>query len=670
MSNYERRNLLNLLVMLSIGLVAVLISLPRQSVSPADIDYANRPVYTLTPSFETEALNNRMLVSQTFRPFAARPDSAREWPPMTAHGQSRAQLLQIIRQTFRRNLHPNAILHGNAAHVPVGWAYIELHNATDLPQSLVLSMPQYRCNEATLWVGQTQAGPQIAGPFTLVGTLRNNTPLGNRFYPFFNYAFPFTVAPRTTVPVLLRTQNYASFHEVDVLLSRQRTYTEMAFLNSIRDGVNVVVFLILAIVAMLIGWLSQSQLLRWFGVHLLSLSVMCASHVGYLSLLPYPDWGSINADTVGTLCRIWINAMVHPFFYHMIKPAIRRPRRYKLAVLGYCAASALLMGLHLLPLRYYDHLNYGINLGMVSLTLLNVGWLLVYAVLAYRRAHIWTPLAICALALIPLIVGQIIPLIQAYGQQDMYRQAPPGPIYILLILSYLTFEQFRKELVTRQGMQAQVREVAERNDVLRRQEIEHIGRELHDQVGNTLATALGYLGRRSMDAEKLRTIIMSAISELRFLSHNLVKDDDRPITCKVETLVSRFNDFATVQLTYTDYTQQGINQLAPLKQQNLYRIIQELLTNVIRHAGATQASVQFFSDGTTVDVSVEDDGPGFDIAASQTKGIGIQNIYKRAALAGISVQFDATPTGTSILLQTTLDDPVVTLSHANPNHSY
>lgn len=608
----------------------------------------NGYIYTLTNALDSEPLNNRMLVSQSAQ---TEPDSAL------------TDLIPTIRRTFRRNPHREAVLHGNSARVPVGWAYVELRNTTDQPRPLVLHMPQYRCKQATLWVGQNDR-------FGLVGTLHNDTPLGNRFYPFFNYAFPFTVPPRTTVPLLLRTQNYASYHEVDVQLSGQRTYAETAYVDSIRDGVNVAVFLLLSVVALLIGWSSESLLLRWFGLYLVSLSLMCASHVGHLSWLRYPSGIALNADTVGLFCRILINVMVHPFFYQMIKPAIRRPRLYKRLVVGYCAVCTLLMSLFLLPLTYFDSLNYGINLGMVSVTIINIGWLLLWAALAYQRARIWSPLAICLLGLTPIILSQLISFIRTAGEQDTYRQAPLSPAYILLVLSYLTFDQFRKELVTRQRMQAQVREVANYNDALRREEIESIGRELHDQVGNTLATALGYLGRSPLNPDKLRSIILSAISELRFLSHNLVKDDDRPLTDKVETLVSRFNDFAPVRLTYTDYTNRQINQLATLKQQNLYRIIQELLTNVIRHSGATQATVQFFSDGTTVDASVEDDGIGFDVAASQLKGIGIQTIYKRAALSGISVQFDAAPTGTTVLLQTTLNDPILTLTDANPNHSH
>lgn len=174
MSKPEKHNTLSLLLMLGIGLVAVVISLPRRSVSPAGIDAVNGPVHTPGPSFETESLNNRMLVSQTF-----------------CLDSGRVVRSPAIRRSFTRNTNSESLLHGNSARVPVGWAYIALRNNTDQPMSLVLSMPQYRCNQATLWLGQPGLGkatssdsyPPMATHFARVGTLRSNTPLRDRFLP-------------------------------------------------------------------------------------------------------------------------------------------------------------------------------------------------------------------------------------------------------------------------------------------------------------------------------------------------------------------------------------------------------------------------------------------------------------------------------------------------------
>ena len=605
---------------------------------PAD---GRQPIYTITDVFESEPLNSRMWLSQTFR---LNPN------------QSFSQVLATVARQFRPNTDRAVVAHGNAAHEPVGWAFVELRNATAHPQTLVLSMPQYRCNQATLFVGR-------GNRFDSVGTVQNTTQLGNRFFPSLNLAFPVSLPPRGRLPLLLRTESHVGFHEVDVRLTRQNTYAGTAFVDAIRDGSQVIICFLLALVSLLIGWQSANRLMLTFGGYLFSLGGAFSCLFGYLSFLPYPDWTSINAATLGTLFRLGIGITVHPFLYQVVRPAIRKRWLYERLVTGFCSISAFFIGLHLIPYRYYGFVNYPINQAMNYLDIVNTGWIAYIAVLAYRRARIWSLLVVFLILFVPVVINQFLALVQTPNGQDSFRTPATHPMLIILALSYLTFEQFRREVITRQLLQRQVQQVRQDLNTLRREEIEGIGRDLHDQVGNTLATALGYLSRLPTDTQKPRAVIVNAIHELRFLSHNLVKDDDRPLTDKVETLIGRINDFAPTTVSYADYTHQRIDQLSALKQQNLYRILQELLTNVIRHARATQASVQFFCDDTSIDVSVEDDGIGFDLTTGTGRGIGIQNIYKRAALAGIEVQFDAAPNGTSVLLKTFLHD-------ADPNHPH
>ena len=112
--------------------------------------------YLVTPQFDSDRLNSRMLLSGTFR---------------LNLNDSLAKLVPVIRRQFHPNPNPDAVAHGNAAHAPVGWAFVELVNATNQTQRLVLSMPHYRCNQATLFVGR---GSRLDS----VGTIKNTTPLG------------------------------------------------------------------------------------------------------------------------------------------------------------------------------------------------------------------------------------------------------------------------------------------------------------------------------------------------------------------------------------------------------------------------------------------------------------------------------------------------------------
>ena len=631
------------LVIVAVGLAGIGLLSRLATQSATGRTGADAPVYTVTNLFTADQLNTRMWISSDV------------WFDPTA---SLSRTRQAVRRGFRPNTDPGALLYGNIAYAPVGWAYVELSNATNQPQTLVLSMPHYRATKATLFLGRGTG-------FDSVGTQQKTLLPGHRFFPFFNLAFPLTLPPHAVLPVLLRTETFVGFHEVDVRLSQRAVYLDTSLIDTIREGSQVIICLIIAAIALLIGWRSANRLLLSFGGYMLSLSGAFSCLYGYLFLFNYPAWLSVNADTLGTLALLLVNITLHPFLYEVIKPALRHPDRYQRGVLAICVANALLIGLHVLPYRLYALIGHPVSIGLNALMTLNVVWLAYFSWLAFRRAGIWSMLLICLLVYWPFFLNQLLLLVQvSQGQTPSpFRLPVSHPMLIILALSYLAFEQFRKEVITRQLLQRQVRQVRQDINALRRQEIEGIGRDLHDQVGNTLATALGYLSRLPTDTEKPRAIIVNAIRELRFLSHNLVKDDDRPLTDKVETLVSRINDFSTIVISFADYTQQQIDQLPDLKQQNLYSIIQELLTNVIRHSQATQASVQFFSDDASIDVSVEDDGVGFDISIESTRGIGIQNIYKRAALSGIEVLFDAAPNGTSVLLKTPL-------YHADPNHSY
>jgi two-component system NarL family sensor kinase len=85
----------------------------------------------------------------------------------------------------------------------------------------------------------------------------------------------------------------------------------------------------------------------------------------------------------------------------------------------------------------------------------------------------------------------------------------------------------------------------------------------------------------------------------------------------------------------------------------IYRIIQELINNTIKHAAATQAIVQLSKTNGTLSVTVEDDGKGFDPVILQgTKGIGWSNIQSRVDFMKGKMDVQSAPgNGTSVLIE-------------------
>ncbi len=305
--------------------------------------------------------------------------------------------------------------------------------------------------------------------------------------------------------------------------------------------------------------------------------------------------------------------------------------------------------LHLLPPQVYSYLNVPINRTLTVTTYVGLGWLAYFSVVAYRRAGI-AYMGLFSLVFVgDMVVRKLVEFVINQNASLLKFPSPAhNPLLLIGLLTYLTVMQFRREHTSKRRMAQQLRQTQERMDALRRQEIERIGRDLHDQVGNTLAAALGYLNGSETAPDKPSDLIRNAITELRFLSHNLVKDDDRPLTKKVQTLVGRFNDFSDIRFVFKNHSGNRADQLTATEQQSVYHIMQELFTNIVRHSGASRVYVQFFGDDQTLEVSVEDDGVGFDLTTTREKGVGLQNMFKRAELAQITLHFDSTPTGTSV----------------------
>ncbi|PMD85992.1 hypothetical protein BWI97_26495 [Siphonobacter sp. BAB-5405] len=106
---------------------------------------------------------------------------------------------------------------------------------------------------------------------------------------------------------------------------------------------------------------------------------------------------------------------------------------------------------------------------------------------------------------------------------------------------------------------------------------------------------------------------------------------------------------------YNDFTEGQLGQLSTLKQEGIYRIIQEVLTNIVKHSQATEAVVQVFLNKKLVRITVEDDGIGYTLN-EKTNGIGIRNMYKRAELAGLILTLDGGSGGTLVSLETAMKD--------------
>lgn len=176
--------------------------------------------------------------------------------------------------------------------------------------------------------------------------------------------------------------------------------------------------------------------------------------------------------------------------------------------------------------------------------------------------------------------------------------------------------------------------------------------DLHDEIGGKLATlrlTLTQLQKYDGDTTQInqlairsKEIIDTMIATVRRVSHNLLPPSLElfGLASAVEELGSWINTSSAIAVT-TDYQLQDVS-LDQKKQLALYRIIQELFSNTIRHAQASTIQVSLYAVNKELQLVYKDDGKGLDLSEkNRYAGLGFRNIEDRVKMIRGKVQYSS-----------------------------
>ncbi|HYY73214.1 MAG TPA: ATP-binding protein [Solirubrobacterales bacterium] len=200
----------------------------------------------------------------------------------------------------------------------------------------------------------------------------------------------------------------------------------------------------------------------------------------------------------------------------------------------------------------------------------------------------------------------------------------------------------------------------EANSALRRlnerleEEAKRIARTLHDDAAQLLASAHLALAEMSRDlspsargrVEAIRGLLDGIESELRRLSHELrpMILDDLGLLPALQFLASGIAKRTGLQVEVTGSTN---GRLSPTVELAVYRIVQEALTNAVRHANAERVKVRLLHEPQVIRCSIADDGVGFDagkvLSRGAGSGLGLVSIRERLDAVRGSLQITSAP---------------------------
>jgi two-component system NarL family sensor kinase len=252
-------------------------------------------------------------------------------------------------------------------------------------------------------------------------------------------------------------------------------------------------------------------------------------------------------------------------------------------------------------------------------------------------------------------------------RQHQIRNILIGSFIFLLIVLLLLYNSYRLKQKNKyqRELNRQQNELFNTIVTTQDQERKRIAQDIHDSLGSVLSAAKLKLSSLEESKailspdqlEKYQTsldLLDEASTELRNISHNIMPAtlSKLGLEAALQNLIDKIAAHSKLQIHFSAYGFEG--RMEEKTEMSIYRIILELLNNIVKHASAEKLSIQLIKYPAYINLMVEDNGKGFNYhkALEEKKGIGLGNILSRVDYMNGSIEVDSSPgKGTTVIIE-------------------
>ncbi|HRI22766.1 MAG TPA: sensor histidine kinase, partial [Panacibacter sp.] len=234
-----------------------------------------------------------------------------------------------------------------------------------------------------------------------------------------------------------------------------------------------------------------------------------------------------------------------------------------------------------------------------------------------------------------------------------------GILGLLLLGSLLAYSYYRRFQLKQQArLQTEIlnqQEIATKAVIeAEEKERKRIAGDLHDGVGQLMSAARMNLSaiqgslpfvsqEQKNNFEKVVNLIDESCNEVRIVSHNMMPN--ALLKSGLASAIREFIDKIDAHIIKVNLHAEGLGERIDTNIETvLYRVIQECVNNVIKHAKATQLDISLIKDHEGISATVEDNGSGFNSKdTAHFEGIGLKNIQSRIDYLKGTVEWDSSP---------------------------
>ncbi len=252
----------------------------------------------------------------------------------------------------------------------------------------------------------------------------------------------------------------------------------------------------------------------------------------------------------------------------------------------------------------------------------------------------------------------------AMERQRVWRNIIIGVGIFLLLTVVFLYNRYQLKQKNRYQRELNRQQIELFNAIAATQEQERkrIAQDIHDSLGSVLSAAklklaeAGELNPELATDEKFLTgisLLDEASGELRNISHNIMPAtlSKLGLVPALKNLSEKISTHKGLQVTFSSHELN--TRLDEQTEISIYRIILELINNIVKHANANRAMVQLVKFPDSINITVEDNGKGFDLTKTlhEKKGIGLGNIFSRVEYMKGQINVDAVEgRGTTVII--------------------
>jgi len=241
------------------------------------------------------------------------------------------------------------------------------------------------------------------------------------------------------------------------------------------------------------------------------------------------------------------------------------------------------------------------------------------------------------------------------SKKDIIVAILVGLVFIFLFCSLMIMvvvnfvRRKRKILLEKQEQEAAFQEQLLQSQIeMQEHTLKNISQEIHDNVGQVLSLAkmnVSILSLKDPSNEKLtdiKELVGKAIVDLRSLTTGYHGEGllEAGLIHAVKREVVQLEKTELFKVNFTTW----VNEIELEKNKSifLYRMIQEILNNILKHSEAKNINISIFREKENIHIKITDDGKGFDKTDTGFKaGMGLNNLNKRAAMMGATLTIDS-----------------------------